>query len=356
MADGTTSTKTLDANDSGHSNWISGIVSALRQNLQHVLYFDGRLLHLNPETGQAAMVVDGDGIGTHLTGICGAVSCLVGREVNGTTELHAFYVYSGPPTGALATDANTMNLRHAKFVNGTWVAEAVDGHITDTQGRVQTAIGVGLAAVATPDGTIEVFYTDQGSMNLRHCLLLTDGSLTGFGVLDGAGGTPLFGPGTGPTTAHIGGSVTAAVFDGKVHAFYDDNTNGNIRWAFREAQPAGAGPWHYGVLDGNGLAGRTRSIVQNSRAIVWNDVLSVVYSDTTRWEIRHAALRLGANLWAFEVVDGPSLPGLNGYPIQAFGMLGAASVSRGGLPSLPVVISYLDKTNARLRAAVLDTF
>jgi len=355
MTNGTASITTLDPNP-GHARAIGWVVSALRRTIEDVLYCDGRLLHLNPASGQSAVVVDGDGVGTHLTGTCGAANCLISREVNGSTELHAFYLYSGPPTGAQATQANTQNLHHARLVNGAWVVEVVDGHVTDSEGRVLTTIGLGLTAVATPDGTIEVFYTDAGSTNLRRCLLMTDGSFTGFTVLDGAGGTPVFGPGTGPTTAHIGGSVTAAVFDGKVHVFYDDNTHGNIRWAFRDALPAGAGQWRYGVLDGNGRSGRTSSMVLGSRAVVWNDVLSVVYSDATRGEIRHAALRRGANLWAFEVVDGPQAFALGGAPARVSGLLGAASVSRGGPPSLPVVISYIDVTNSRLRAAVLDTF
>ncbi len=145
------------------------------------------------------------------------------------------------------------------------------------------------------------------------------------------------------------------VFDGKVHVFYDDSTNGNIRWARQEVLPAGTGQWRFGVLDGNGhRQGRTRSRVNGSHAVVWNDVLSVVYGNVQYMSLRHAALRRGAELWDYEIVDGHGAPGTNGTAPQVGGMIGGASVSRSGPPGLPVVFTYLNFTNNSLQAAILD--
>lgn len=308
----------------------------------HLLYSDGRLLHravpvASALTSTGAMsVIDGNG-----TRICGAASAIVHRRVGNDDQLHGFYLETG--VSGTTDQATRDNLRHAFFTAAAgWTTQPADGHVGDSEGRVLSAIEPFIAAVVTPDGTVEAYYYDTGDGSLRRCLV-RPGEITpsGFAVVDG--GAPRVGgvPGTGPTTARVGPFPTAAVFDGEVHLFYSDVTHNNIRWARRPVGDTSLAAWRYGVLDGaGGRPGATRNHVNGPRSCVWNGMLSVAYGDNTSGLIRHATLRQGGS-WTYETID------------QGFGAPAIAPSESGGLP---LVLAYrgADTTTGSVRAALLS--
>jgi hypothetical protein len=314
--------------------WIRDEVSAVDDgSMLHVLYYDGFVLHATRGPADAdqwsTMTVDS----SETDGLELCTNALVLRPTAGGPEVHAFY-----------TTGNGV-LRHAQFDGTAWTTEALDGHITDNDRRV-VSMFAGVAALVEPDGRMHVFYYDKTAMNLRHAERGA-GPWT-FEVLDGSGGDPADGSGTGPTTAHVGRNPAAAWYDGRLYVFYDDETNSNVRMAVRRNVGVEE-RWSYGVVDGNRRRrGGVSDLVRATTAVVWSDRLSVFYYDAYLWHLRHAwTAPSWPSRWQYEIVDGAGGP--NGRINDAAGAMPAAlaSLSPNGAPGLPVVVAHFAAVNMR---------
>ena len=308
-------------------------------SMLHVLYYDGSVMHATrgPAAADTWSTQVVDSVETDGQSVC--TNALALRPTPGGVEVHAFY-----------TTGNGV-LRHARFDGTTWTTEALDGHVTDNEGRVVSTFE-GVAAVAEPDGTLHVFYHDVNATNLRHAE--RQGTTWRFEVLDGSGGTPADGPGTGPISGHVGMNPGAAWYDNRVYVFYDDTGNENIRMAVRRSVGA-EDRWSYRPLDGAKRGrGSVSSLVRATTTAVWNDRLSVFYYDADRGHLRHASVTPGwATPWNFEIVDG--VGGLSGRISGPVGAMPAAVVTAlpGAAPGLPLMVVYLGP-DYKLRLAILS--
>ncbi len=117
-----------------------------------------------------------------------------------------------------------------------------------------------------------------------------------FTILDGTATG-----GNGRIYANIGGSLTATVFQGNIHLFYFDKTNGNLRHAW---SPNGTS-WSFENLDGDrgSRGGVDAEMGMNPSVTVWAGTLQVAYPDKTNGNLRHAWSPNGTS-WSFENLDG----------------------------------------------------
>jgi len=142
------------------------------------------------------------------------------------------------------------------------------------------------------DGRLHLFYTNRfsGSGVLRHGVLTTSGWF--FDNLDGLGGA------AGRISADIGGRVSALDFvppspeTAKIFVSYFDATSGDLRIA-RSVPKSG---WSFSTIDSMGNVG------QFSTLVAQNNIVNVLYSDSTNSDLRQA--RLLPSGWTAQTIDG----------------------------------------------------
>jgi hypothetical protein len=167
---------------------------------------------------------------------------------------------------------------------GVFVLDGVGG----ANGR--TAHGIGQdTANAVFEGDLFVFSYDATSGNLRV------GRRTArweFETLDGAGGT------NGRIAANVGSDLAAITHGGALHAFYRDDTHGDLRHARFDGSS-----WSFETLDGAGGAGgrKDANVGTSISTITFRRSLFVFYVDRSNTNIRRARL---AEAWTFATIDG----------------------------------------------------
>ena len=224
-------------------------------------------------------------------------------------------------------DLTSRELRHAMWNGGTWQCETVDG-AGGGNGRVNGDLGPGLSALAS-HGRVHVFYADKSNGDVRHAEL-GDGQWQ-FEVLDGGGGA------AGRTDADVASETSALEYGGVANVFYGDLDNGDLR----QAQWAANG-WAITTLDGaGGSGGRTNAAVgASASALVWGPQVRVWYGDRTNGDLRLATWT-GAT-WLFQVADGGG--GANGRT-TADVATGSSSV----IVERMAHVFYRDESNGDLR-------
>jgi hypothetical protein len=168
---------------------------------------------------------------------------------------------------------------------GVFVLDGAGG----ANGRTSHGIGAD-TATAVFQGDVFVFSSDTTSSDLR---VGRRSDRWRFRMLDGAGGVG------GRIAANVGSDVAAATFGDALHAFYRDDTHGDLRHAWFDGTS-----WRFETLDGAGGADRrTNADVGTSiSAQVFRGSLLVFYVDRSRTNIRRA--RLSSDRWAFSTLDG----------------------------------------------------
>lgn len=167
--------------------------------------------------------------------------------------------------------------------NGVWRHESLDGNST-SNGKVTTDVGYNPTAV-TYDGTIQLYYydNDNGNGNLRHAWHDPN---TGwhFEILDGDGYA---------VTRHdadVGQTPNVTVQDDMLHVFAKDSTNNDIRHYWSSPTQN----WQSEVLDGSGddgASGRTNDNTgDDPSATVYDTKLHVFYYESSDTNLRHATL------------------------------------------------------------------
>jgi hypothetical protein len=165
-------------------------------------------------------------------------------------------------------------------------------------GRVRKSVGRDAASVRYR-GEVHAFYAvyvgryPDGGFRLRHAVL--SGPAT-FETLDGAGG------GAGRTTDSVGPDVSAAVFAGVLHVFYQDGTTNDLRHGWFDGER-----WRFEVLDGDSTDGGRldADVGWSSTATVYDGRLEVFSLDHTNTDIRRATF--DGVTWSFQTLDGDSV-------------------------------------------------
>jgi hypothetical protein len=185
----------------------------------------------------------------------------------------------------------------------------------------------------TPDGRLQVFYYDETNGNLRHAWW--NGSAWSYESLDG-------GPGAISTlNADLGTDPTTAVFNGILHVFYRDTTNGNLRHAWDHPTTG----WRFENLEGSpsSVSQYDSDVGQMPTATVLGSTLQVYYYEPNGGNLRHAFS--DATGWHFENLDGAGGNPSTRYNANV-GWDPAAVAYQGH-----VQLIYYDVTNNNLRHA-----
>jgi len=256
-----------DPGSIGHWNADTGrttSVTAYGGGLQ-VFYYDatyGNLRHAwTTSTGWSFENLDGD------PGSIGHWNADLGFEpavVTYAGSLQVFYY-----------DTTNGNLRHAWTTSTGWSFENLDGdpgsigHWNSDLGRRPAAVVYG--------GSLQVFYYDATSGNLRHAWTTSTG--WSFENLDGDPGS------IGHWNADVGRRSTAVVHNGSLQVFYYDATSGNLRHAWTTSTG-----WSFENLDGDvgSLGHRAGDLGATQAATLYGDSLQVFYPDGTGNTLRHA--------------------------------------------------------------------
>jgi len=340
----------IDPDSAGNrqSDFIDGQFSAaVAGGMVHLLYCNGALMHathpIATPTSTTFLAASGS---TIAAGYAGYYNC---ARVAPDGTLHALAYVDAPigmdPLPGVSEDSQ-RNLVHLTFDGTAWTQEPVDGDGT-TSGSLVADMGATPSIVFEPDGSAHAFYqqripaatTTPATRRLRHAERRAAGWTCE--TLDGAGGTPPAGAGTGPIRANVGTNASAVFFDGAIWVIYEDFTNSNLRFAHGRRGTDGVLKWDFGLLDGNLRRGSTGDIVQAAAAVVCDNVLSVFYADRPANVIRRAFRAPGATSWRFELLDG--LGGPDGRVTTALAPIVtavAAGRNPDGTPTRPLFVAY----------------
>lgn len=177
-------------------------------------------------------------------------------------------------------DSQNGNLRHAWTDANGWHFEDLDGYTT-TGGHNNADVGINPTAVVYGT-TLQLFYYDRDSTNLRHAW--SDATGWHFENLEGDKGS---------VTRHDGnvGMTPSAVVEGTTLHVFHSASDGSLRHVWSSATNG----WQAERLDGfgdDGTAGRlTGSLGQDPSAIVYGSKANVFYYDTARGNLRQAILQ-----------------------------------------------------------------
>jgi hypothetical protein len=325
---------------------------------------------LNPAGTFDLTDIDGDG----RSGTGGAIEGVVGlfcSAVSSGNDLHVIYMATrdrnapGDPDGLGGV---IEDLRHARVtITGpevaeapfVWVANTIDG-AGGGPGKVLGDTGGSIAAMLDVAAQVHAFYflgritgRTTGGRDLRHAefdWVGSAGQKWKLETLDGAGST--FANAKGQMKGRVGLGTGCILHNGELNVFYNDITNGNLRWGLKRPGVE----WAFETVDGltNTLGGRgarrygsTSDVILNApkTAVSLGDQISVFYEDQDANVLRHAYRRPGLP-WMMEVVDGDTTIG--GRVKSAVGR--PAAVMRNGRLNLV----YFDAGRKRLRHAVLS--
>jgi hypothetical protein len=281
----------------------------------HVFSYDaaGGNLHLatwdRATSTWTSQVLDGAG------GVDGRVDSDVGigpSAVIWEDRVHVFY-----------GDATRQALRRARLnKNGVW--RFFDVVVTGST----SSRGGGETAVVLDGGKPHVFYHDVAEDSLRHAQAISESDWAG-GRVDGrvVSGVP------GSIDTDVGSGVSAVLSDGSPHAFYYDETNGDLRHVWR-----GSSGWRAETLDGTNGA----DVGRDTASLIWGPGPQVYYFDATNGNLKRA--RWNGSSWAVQTVDGHSS---SDGRIDGVVGTGASAFVRDGQPH----VAYHDATNRDLRLA-----
>jgi hypothetical protein len=268
-------------------------------------------------------------------------------------NLHVFYFGAtdrdrGP--GADGRGIVTGTLRHATLLpSGIWQFEVLDGE-GGANGRINAAVdgfvGHTSSAVIDQNGRIHLFYSnarpsldeagDEGITNLRYAWS-DNGTVWQFQTIDGQGG------GGGRIRALVGLDPVAIEYQGKIHVFYRDETNENVRYVAFDGNE-----WRFEGLDGTGGPnGRTEASVWPMAAAKLDDRLSLFCWNNTNGDLRHGYW-MGEN-WQFETIDGEFSDRYG----RIAGSVGIRAAAIAPTPSR-LAVFYRDQTNTDLRYAAFS--
>jgi len=212
-------------------------------------------------------------------------SANVGPNVSSITfnnSIHNFYY-----------DVTAGHLRHAKYSSQDgWNFTSLDG-VGGLSGRLNARVGQFPKPVAYA-GALHVFYYDVTNGDLRHGWSDQAGSNWQFQTLDGTGGI------NGRVSANVGFKPSVSIIDSRMHVFYYDVTNGDLRHGWFSDNI-----WRFEVLDGsaNSVSRRSADLGSSSATVTYGTTLQVFYHDTSSGNLVHA-WDDGVAGWRFENLDG----------------------------------------------------
>ena len=261
-----------------------------------------------------AEILDGDaacgGQGRIAANVSGNTPNNVSLVIDG--QPHVFY--AAAPTGG----DGSLDVRHAWYTGTGWRYETVDGDAADVgtpTTRTNRSTGEGISVVLW-DGRPAVFYEIANTGTLR--VARWTGTVWTYQNL------------TNATTqlGFAGRDLTAVMYGGGPHVFYNDGNDGNdlhhMFWT--------GSAWAQEDLDGhaalaNGAVSRTSSVGIGIRALVMGTQIQLFYDDASATRVgRHGWYTPGAG-WRFETLDGD---GVGTH--AAGGVFTTAAVVYGGTP------------------------
>ena len=189
-------------------------------------------------------------------------------EYSGTLQVYSY-------------DATHGDLHHTWYQNSNWYQETLDGNTT-ADNRVNGDVGMN-PTVTNYNGVLQLFYYDATHGDLRHDW--NDNNGWHFENLEGDEGS---------ITRHDGnvGATPYVIVQGTVlHVFARDVDKNDLRHYWSSPSQGG---WQVEDLDGSGddgSAGRTNSSTgEDPAAAVYGTKLHVFYYDATDTNLRHATL------------------------------------------------------------------
>lgn len=199
-------------------------------------------------------------------------------------------------------DATHGNLRHARSQNGVeWQVDNVDGD-PGSHGRLDANVGPNPEAIVH-NGKLHVFYKDATNGNLREAIL-EGNTWIRFVNLDGDSGS------FGGYNIDTGNSASAMLYGNALHVFYPDNTNGNLRHAWSDDGLR----YRFENIDGDlgSLSRYNADVGYNPVAISYYGVPHVLYYNKSLGNLRHAWV--SPTGWRFEELAGDrgSITGYDG--------------------------------------------
>jgi surface antigen len=227
-------------------------------------------------------------------------------------------------------DTTNGNLRYAWTVPQSpgWLFDILDG-ANGGGGRIGGNVGQ-VPEVVEFNNKLHVFYYDATNGNLRHAWS-SNGASWNFETLEGDANS-VSGHGS-----NVGQTPTATVHGGVLQLFYYESSTGNLRHAWKNSSG-----WNFETLDGdsNSIAGFSANLGQDPTVVTYGTTLQLFYYDTTNGNLRHAWANSSG--WHFENLDGDS------------NSIGGLNANVGGNPTAIVFQNalhafYYDKTHADLR-------
>lgn len=184
-------------------------------------------------------------------------------------------------------------------------------------------------AALTFGGVAHAFYGDATG-NLVH--VWRSGSSWAFERLDGPNSTK-----TGRIADQVNNHISAVLYQGLPHVFYQDVTNGRLRHSFFTGTS-----WRAEYLDvATNVGSFTSAVATPNRG----NQLNVFYRDEGNKRLRHAWWN--GTSWSFESLDGPGVAGGNGRKANFTGQYTAAFAIGGSDPH----VMYYDEVGGDLRQA-----
>jgi hypothetical protein len=215
-----------------------------------------------------------------------------------------------------------------------WAFETLEGDPNSVSGH-NADTGRSPAAVEF-NGALHTFSFDESNGDLRHVWAVPGGAW-GSEILDGAGGP------NGRLDGIVGRSPEAIVYNNQLHLVYYDQSRGDFRHAWYDTAS-----WYFETLDGSlgSVSHYDSNLGQDPSLAVFGNSLQATYYDSVTNNLRHAWYQPGS-IWRFENLDG-DFGSIAGYDAD----VGSSSklVTYGS--SLHAL--YRDSTRANLRHGWTD--
>lgn len=228
-------------------------------------------------------------------------------DTTGNTGLTPTAVVYGGYLRVFYYDQTNGNLKqgHLDNASGNWYYTTIEGDggaviAAGSSHADSTCYGdIGIDPVAVEyNSTLQIFSYDTTNGNLHHTWY--DGSNWNCEKLDGYVNENPIQDNNGRVDANVGFNPSTAVYNGVLQVFYYDQTNGNLRHAFSDANG-----WHFEMLDGDGysVTRHDANTGATPNVVVQGSILHVFATDVTRGDVRHywASTTQG---WQSEVLDG----------------------------------------------------
>jgi LmbE family N-acetylglucosaminyl deacetylase len=256
-------------------------------------------------------------------------------QLSGDIGYHPATAEFGGSSYVFYFDAASGDLRVGKNSSSTspsWAFTTLDG-AGGSNGRVSASVGL-LPAAKVFDSKLHVFYYDESNGNLRHGVT-SDGTNWSFSDHDGSSTA------SGRVNANVGTYAALSVYNtNSLQLFYYDETNGNLRHSWS----SDGVNWLYENLDGAGsgsVINYTADVGKNVSVTEYGSALHLFYYDATAQDLRH--LWVDSSGWhPAESLDGSG--GTNGRVSANVGLY-SSTVVQGDV----LHVFYSDQTNGNLR-------